>query len=31
MNEALTLGAQLNKSVIDTEIIMAAINSLALR
>jgi len=30
MNEALTLGAQLNRTVIDTEIIMAAINSLAL-
>ena len=30
MNEALTLGAQLSNSVIDTEIIMAAINSLAL-
>jgi len=30
MNEALTLGAQLNKNIIDTEIIMAAINSLAL-
>jgi len=30
MNESLTLGAQFNKSVIDTEIIMAAINSLAL-
>ena len=30
MNEALTLGAQLNKTVIDTDIIMAAINSLTL-
>jgi type II secretory pathway predicted ATPase ExeA len=30
MNEALTLGAQQNKSVLDTEIIMAAINSLSL-
>lgn len=30
MNEALTIGAQLHKPVIDTEIIMAAVNSLAL-
>lgn len=29
MNQALILGCQLNKTVIDTEIIMAAINSLA--
>jgi len=30
MNEALTLGAQLEKSSIDTDIILAAVNSLAL-
>ena len=30
MNEALSLGAQQNKNEIDTEIIMAAVNSLAL-
>jgi type II secretory pathway predicted ATPase ExeA len=30
MNEALTLGAQLEKQTLDTEIIMAAVNSLAL-
>ena len=30
MNEALTIGAQQQKQIIDTEIIMAAVNSLAL-